>query len=151
MLQNGFASALPYMLDVFVALVCGQIADFLRRGERMRTGVVRKIFATVSKFWLIRETSEFYKEFSIESLVKVPSSSLSKVRPKNKCILTHFAYWCQTYVLILYNLRCVKFLNSRNKSTTSIHYINIYKQEYICIYKLSIFSRNANNFDPRMI
>jgi len=45
--ENGFASALPYMLDVFVALVCGQVADFLRRGERLRTGLVRKIFATV--------------------------------------------------------------------------------------------------------
>lgn len=47
--QNGFLSALPYMGCAVVAVLSGQIADYLRETCQYRTVVVRKVFSLIGK------------------------------------------------------------------------------------------------------
>ena len=41
--QNGLLSALPYLVSFIVALLAGQVADFLRYRGMLSTGNVRKL------------------------------------------------------------------------------------------------------------
>lgn len=45
--QNGFLSALPYLGCAVVAVLSGQIADYLRETRKYRTVIVRKSFTLI--------------------------------------------------------------------------------------------------------
>ena len=46
LLQNGFVSAIPFLLAFFVSVGGGQVADWLRYSKILTTGEVRKVFGT---------------------------------------------------------------------------------------------------------
>ena len=46
LLQNGFVSAIPFLLSYFVLVGGGQVADWLRYNKILTTGEVRKVFGT---------------------------------------------------------------------------------------------------------
>lgn len=50
--QNGMLSALPYLGCWLLALLGGQLADFLREKCFIRTVIVRKAFTIVGKVFL---------------------------------------------------------------------------------------------------
>ena len=48
--QNGFVSALPYILSYIGTVGSGQVADWLRFNKILTTGEVRKVFGTAGEF-----------------------------------------------------------------------------------------------------
>ena len=50
MFQNGFVSAIPFLLCYIVGVGGGQVADSLRYSKVLTTGEVRKVFATGGEF-----------------------------------------------------------------------------------------------------
>jgi len=48
--QNGFVSAIPFLLSYIIAVGGGQVADKLRYSHILTTGEVRKVFATGGEF-----------------------------------------------------------------------------------------------------
>ena len=50
MFQNGFLSAIPFLLSYIIGVGGGQVADRLRYSHILTTGEVRKVFATAGEF-----------------------------------------------------------------------------------------------------
>lgn len=50
MFQNGFVSAIPFLLSYIIGVGGGQVADKLRYSNILTTGEVRKVFATGGEF-----------------------------------------------------------------------------------------------------
>ena len=48
--QNGFVSAIPFLLSYIIGVGGGQVADKLRYSNTLTTGEVRKVFATAGEF-----------------------------------------------------------------------------------------------------
>ena len=48
--QNGFVSAIPFLLLYIIGVGGGQVADKLRYSKILTTGEVRKVFATGGEF-----------------------------------------------------------------------------------------------------
>lgn len=48
--QNGFVSAIPFILCYIIGVGGGQVADWLRYNNYLTTGEVRKVFATGGEF-----------------------------------------------------------------------------------------------------
>jgi len=48
--QNGFVSAIPFLLSYIISVGGGQVADKLRYSHILTTGEVRKVFATGGEF-----------------------------------------------------------------------------------------------------
>ena len=48
--QNGFLSAIPFLLSYVIGVGGGQVADKLRYSHILTTGEVRKVFATGGEF-----------------------------------------------------------------------------------------------------
>jgi len=48
--QNGFLSAIPFLLSYIIGVGGGQVADRLRYSHILTTGEVRKVFATAGEF-----------------------------------------------------------------------------------------------------
>ena len=50
MFQNGFVSAIPFLLCYIIGVGSGQVADSLRYSKVLTTGEVRKVFGTGGEF-----------------------------------------------------------------------------------------------------
>lgn len=65
MLQDGFLSALPYLLLWFVQMFSGYFADYLRSKGHLSTVATRKIFNTIGIFTFL---SANFGYFNFESV-----------------------------------------------------------------------------------
>ena len=67
MFQNGFISAIPFLLSYIIGVSSGQVADWLRYSKILTTGQVRKVFGTGGVYWSLQMTHLSFK-FVIQTL-----------------------------------------------------------------------------------